>query len=70
MKKVLVLNGPKLNLLGTREPAVYGADTLDDVERLCRQEGEKLSVEIDSRTTRANSPTGFMKPAAKSRLGT
>lgn len=59
MKKVLVLNGPKLNLLGTREPAVYGADTLADVERLCRQEGEKLGVEIDSRTTRANPSTGF-----------
>ncbi len=49
MKKVLVLNGPNLNLLGTREPAVYGADTLADVERLCRQEGEKLGVEIDCR---------------------
>ena len=49
MKKVLVLNGPNLNLLGTREPAVYGADTLTDVERLCRQEGEKLGVEIDCR---------------------
>lgn len=49
MKKVLVLNGPNLNLLGTREPAVYGADTLPDVERLCRAEGEKLGVEVDCR---------------------
>jgi 3-dehydroquinate dehydratase-2 len=49
MKKVLVLNGPNLNLLGTREPAVYGAETLADVERLCREEGAALGVEVDCR---------------------
>jgi 3-dehydroquinate dehydratase II len=35
VKTVFVLNGPNLNLLGTREPAVYGAQTLQDVQRLC-----------------------------------
>jgi len=37
VKNVFVLNGPNLNLLGTREPAVYGAQTLADVEALCQQ---------------------------------
>ncbi len=36
-KTVFVLNGPNLNLLGTREPAVYGAQTLTDVQQLCEQ---------------------------------
>ena len=49
MKKILILNGPNLNLLGTREPAVYGSETLADVERLCREEGEKLGVAADCR---------------------
>ena len=49
MQKILVLNGPNLNLLGTREPAVYGAETLADVEKLCRAEGEALGIEIDCR---------------------
>lgn len=49
MKTILVLNGPNLNLLGTREPAVYGAETLADVEALCRAEGALHNVEIGFR---------------------
>jgi 3-dehydroquinate dehydratase II len=49
MKTILVLNGPNLNLLGTREPSVYGAETLADVERLCRDEARKLGVAVECR---------------------
>ena len=49
MKKILVLNGPNLNLLGTREPEQYGTETLADVERLCAQAGARLGVEIECR---------------------
>ncbi len=49
MKKILVLNGPNLNLLGTREPSQYGYDTLADVERMCKETGERLGIEIEFR---------------------
>jgi 3-dehydroquinate dehydratase-2 len=47
MKKILVLNGPNLNLLGTREPAQYGHTTLADVEAMCRAAGERLGYEVE-----------------------
>ena len=46
---VLIINGPNLNLLGTREPEVYGHDTLADVEAACRSHAHKLGLEIDCR---------------------
>jgi 3-dehydroquinate dehydratase-2 len=49
MKTALVLNGPNLNLLGTREPAIYGAETLADVEKLCREEGARLGIGVECR---------------------
>jgi len=44
--KILLVNGPNLNLLGTREPAVYGAATLADVEASCRAEAAALGHEL------------------------
>lgn len=43
---VYVINGPNLNLLGTREPATYGRATLADVETLCREAGDRHGFEI------------------------
>jgi 3-dehydroquinate dehydratase-2 len=47
--KVFVLNGPNLNLLGEREPDIYGERTLDDLEDMCRARGKDLGLEIDFR---------------------
>ncbi len=49
---VLVLHGPNLNLLGTREPAVYGHTTLADIDRALVEEGARLGVEV--RTLQSN----------------
>ncbi|MEM7023737.1 MAG: type II 3-dehydroquinate dehydratase [Pseudomonadota bacterium] len=46
MPSVLVLNGPNLNLLGRREPGIYGATTLADIEAMCGSEGEKLGLDV------------------------
>lgn len=44
---ILVLNGPNLNLLGTREPATYGSETLADIAELCRRTGEANGLDIE-----------------------
>lgn len=51
MALVHVLNGPNLNLLGRREPAVYGSDTLADVEVRCRALADDLGLELEFRQT-------------------
>jgi 3-dehydroquinate dehydratase-2 len=48
-KTVLVLNGPNLNLLGGREPSVYGAQTLADVEQQCREACARYGFNLDFR---------------------
>jgi 3-dehydroquinate dehydratase II len=46
---IYVLNGPNLNLLGTREPETYGRATLADVELLCREAGKRFDIAIEFR---------------------
>jgi 3-dehydroquinate dehydratase-2 len=45
-KTVYILNGPNLNLLGKRQPEIYGRDTLADVEAACRKVGQEFGIEI------------------------
>ena len=44
--KILVINGPNLNLLGTREPEIYGAETLDDINSSLQGAAQKLAVSV------------------------
>lgn len=46
---IYVLNGPNLNLLGTREPEIYGADSLDDIAARLSDQAEELDIELDFR---------------------
>jgi 3-dehydroquinate dehydratase II len=48
---IAVLNGPNMNMLGLRQPHLYGRDTLDDVEQLCADTAEPLNLAVDFRQT-------------------
>ena len=50
-RKVLVLNGPNLARLGTREPEIYGAYTYDDLVSTCTQAGHELGLDVEVRQT-------------------
>ena len=64
---ILAINGPNLNMLGTREPDIYGADTLADVEARCRAvcEGENVSLEWMQTNSEAEIVTAIQQAVGK-----
>ena len=46
MKKIVIINGPNLNMLGIREPTIYGSFTLDDLEKELRKRAEKSGKDL------------------------
>ena len=65
--KILVLNGPNLNLLGTREPEIYGRETLADIEAEMKECAEQLGGEIDIDFRQTNSEADLITWVGQSR---
>ena len=67
---VLVLNGPNLNLLGSREPEIYGHETLSDIAALCERTAESLGIAVDFRQSNSEAElVNWVQEARNSRAG-
>lgn len=67
---IFILNGPNLDKLGTREPAIYGTDTLAEVQSMCEKVGEDIGLEIDFRQTNNEGElVGWLQEARKEASG-
>ena len=69
-RPILVLNGPNLNMLGKREPALYGTGTLADIEAACAAKGRDLGVPVDFRQTNSEGTLiDWVQGAAETAVG-
>lgn len=67
---VLILNGPNLNMLGTREPEIYGTETLADIEARCQRRARNLGLSVDFRQSNIEGElVGWIQNARQSAQG-
>ena len=68
--RVLLLNGPNLNLLGAREPGIYGKETLENIVTQCRRKADALDIALDARQSNHEGElVGWIQAAAGTAQG-